>query len=152
MTKNDPHDFVVGRLGNALRVSLAVGFIVREEKSLRLGRRWRPEPDLAVVRGRWEDFSASAPQAPDVALLVEVADTTYAKDRGVKWRRYAAAGIPAYWIVNLLKRQIEVFGNPAERGMAASYRDAASYGPEAVLPVVIDGREVGRFAVRDLLP
>jgi Putative restriction endonuclease len=70
----------------------------------------------------------------------------------VKWHRYAAAGIPAYWIVNLLKRQIEVFGNPAERGMAASYRDAASYGPEAVLPVVIDGREVGRFVVRDLFP
>ncbi len=152
MTKNDPHDFVVGRLGDALRASLAVGFIVREEKSLRLGRWWRPEPDLAVVRGRWEDFSARAPRVSDVALLVEVADTTYAKDRGVKWHRYAAAGIPAYWIVNLLKRQIEVFGNPAERGRAASYHDAASYGLEAVLPVEIDGREVGRFAARDLLP
>src|SRR5258708_16857197 len=52
MTKNNPHNFAVGELADALRRLLPPGFFVAEEKSVTLGRRSRPEPDAGVVRGR----------------------------------------------------------------------------------------------------
>jgi len=153
MTTNPPHDFTVIRSATELRrLFAAAAWTVREEKSLRLGRWWRPQPDLAVVRGPDTAYAARSPTVADVALLIEVADTTYAKDRGAKWRRYAAAGIPAYWIADLGKRRVEVFTGPTGRGKSARYQDVVAYGEEAEIPVAIDGREFGRIAVRPLFP
>jgi Uma2 family endonuclease len=42
-------------------------------------------------------------------LVVEVADATLAFDREQKKRLYARAGIPEYWIVNLIDQQLEVY-------------------------------------------
>ncbi len=152
LTRDNPHAYAVGCLGDHLRGSLPTGWRVREEKSITLGRFSRPEPDVVAVRGRHEDYRTQAPRAQDVALLIEVADISYAKDRGAKWRLYAAWGIPIYWIINLPARQVEVYGNPAGRGRAAVYRDVQTFGADADVPVVIGGQEVGRVAVRDLLP
>jgi Uma2 family endonuclease len=41
-------------------------------------------------------------------LVVEVADTSLRKDRR-KSRTYAAAGVPEYWIVNLVDVVVEVY-------------------------------------------
>jgi Uma2 family endonuclease len=152
MTKHAPHDFTVGRLGMMLRQSLPPPWIVREEKSLVLGRSWRPEPDLAIIRGPDTLYRSRDPRAADVGLLIEVAESSYAYDRGEKWRAYAAARIPFYWIVNLVKGQVEVYRDPAGRGRSASYRQADTFGPEAEVPVVIDGHEAGRLAVAEILP
>jgi Uma2 family endonuclease len=151
MTKNDPHDFAISELGDALRGLLPPGFFVREEKSVVLGRNWRPEPDIAVVRTPRPRFRSGAPRAADLAFLVEVADASYATDRGPKWRRYAGCGVAVYWIVNIPQARIEVYGAPAGRGRSATYRDCTTYGPDEQVPVVLDGREVGRVAPRDFL-
>lgn len=152
MTKNSPHHFAIFQLGDALRGILPTGWYVREEKSIVLGRFWRPEPDLAVIRGPRERYRSGDPRPEDLALLIEVSDESYAKDRGVKWRRYAANRVPVFWIVNLPARRVEVFSAPAGRGKSASYRGVVTFGEEDEVPVVIKGREVGRIAVRDLLP
>lgn len=150
--RKPPRNFTVGELGDTLRHILPSGWFIREEKSMELGRFWRPGPDLVVARGRQRDYATRSPGAEDVGVVIEVADTTYAKDRGVKWRRYAATRVPIYWIVNLSKKQLEVYTIPTGRGKEANYRDSISYGPDAMVPVVIESREVGRFAVRDILP
>ncbi|MEO6808072.1 MAG: Uma2 family endonuclease [Isosphaeraceae bacterium] len=152
MTKHPPHDFTVGRFSSALRELLPADWFVREEKSLQLGGFWRPEPDIAVVRGPDALYSNRDPNAVDVALIVEVADSSYAKDHGLKWRAYAAARIPVYLIVRLAERRVEVHRNPSGRGRQASYQDVETYLESAEVPIVIDGVEVGRLAVRDLLP
>jgi hypothetical protein len=153
MTKNPPHNFTVHRLGDLLAALLAPDWIVRREMSVRLGRSWRPEPDLAVARGPDDRYRGSDPGATDLAALVEVADSSYPDpDRGLKWRGYAAARVPVYWVVNLGDRLIEVYTNPAGRGKAARYRDAATFGPGANVPVVVDGRERGRVVVNEILP
>jgi Uma2 family endonuclease len=41
-------------------------------------------------------------------LVIEVADGSLAKDRGVKATIYAASGIPEYWIVNLEDNVVEI--------------------------------------------
>jgi len=150
MTKYDPHDFAVSILGDLLRGLPIAGFFVREEKSIVLSRVDRPEPDLVLVRGDRRTLRR-APRPGEIVLIVEVAESSYAYDRGAKWRRYAAACIVIYWIVNLLKRQVEVYTDPDGRGKAAAYDACTIYGEGDAVPVVIDGRECGRIAVRDLL-
>lgn len=109
MTKSEPHNFAIARLGDDLRRLLPDDWAVREEKPVRLGQLWRPEPDLAVVRGPHERYGREVPSAADIAALVEVAETSYRRDRRPKWVRYAGAGVAAYWVVNLPGRVLEVY-------------------------------------------
>jgi Uma2 family endonuclease len=153
MTRYAPHTFAVVELAEALRrLILPSDWVVREEKPIVLGRLWRPEPDIAVVKGPNDRYRKSDPVAADAVLLIEVADSTYPADRAEKWRAYAAARIPIYWIVNINQQQIEVYRDPAGRGKNAAYRVTEIFGIEAEIPVVIDGRDVGRIVVKEILP
>jgi hypothetical protein len=84
-------------------------------------------------------------------LLIEAADSSYAKDHGPKWGKYASSRVPIYWIVNIPERRVEVDSSPAGRGKAAKYRDRRDYGPDDQVPVIIEGREVGRIKVSDIV-
>ncbi len=156
MTDLPPHTFAVGRLFRALLAMLAAdAWTVREEKPVLIGRFWAPKPDIAVLRGSDETYATRHPRPRDVALLAEVSDTTYYRDRGRKWRRYAAAGIPVYMIVRLKgpDTQIEVWTGPAGRGRSARYTDVIRYTARAgeSVPIELDGSEHGRVAVVDLV-
>jgi Uma2 family endonuclease len=152
MTRNEVHDFIVGQLGDLLRSPLPDGWSVREEKSSLLGRFWRPQPDVAVARGRHADYRTRAPGGRDIGLLIEVADTSYPKDSKIKLWSYAAAKIPTYWIINVPRRQVEIHTDPHGRGRSARYQRVAIHDENASVPVVLDGQERGRIAVKDLLP
>lgn len=54
--------------------------------------------------------------AADIHLLVEVAQTTIDRDLGVKQRKYAASGIPHYWVVDGARNVIHIFDRPSEDG------------------------------------
>jgi Uma2 family endonuclease len=151
MVKQDPHNFSVGEVAETFRAVLPRDWVVREEKSIVLGIFWRPEPDIAIARGPRERYRSKGPRRADLCLLVEVADSSYAKDRGPKWRQYAASGVSVYWIVNLPLRQIEVYSAPAGRGKSAGYRDTTIYGPDDDIPLIIEGRELGRIKVSEVL-
>lgn len=69
-----------------------------------------PQPDLFWVSRR--DYSKARPQAEDVFLLIEVADSSLRYDRGTKSDLYAEAGIQDYWIANVQQQVIEVHRNP----------------------------------------
>jgi Uma2 family endonuclease len=72
-----------------------------------------PQPDIVVAVGCRKTYVARHPTALDIKLIVEVAETSLADDRGIKAALYAAYQIPEYWIVNLVDRQLEVYRNPA---------------------------------------
>lgn len=152
MTKYPPHNFTVGEVSTLLSTLLTPRWVVRNEQSIELARRWQPEPDVVVLVGPSRRYEAAYATPADVALLVEVADSSYARDRGIKWRKYAQARIPTYWIINLAQRQVEVYRDPAGAGRDAAYGSAEVYGEGAAVPVVVGGAEVGRVAVADLLP
>jgi Uma2 family endonuclease len=151
MVKQDPHNFAIDMLGAILSDDLPAEWIARQEKSVVLGRFWRPEPDIAVARGPRERYRSKGPRRSDLAMLVEVADSSYAKDRGPKWRKYAASGVSVYWIVNLPQRQIEVYSVPTGRGKSAGYREINICGPADEVPLVLDGTELGRIKVSRIL-
>ena len=94
----------VGALRPARRAS------VRVQLPLALSDSSEPEPDLTVVAPA--EYKQAHPSATDVRLLIEVADSSLADDRGFKAEEYAAAGIPEYWVVNLIDELVEVHTRP----------------------------------------
>lgn len=97
---------------------------VRAHSPLRLGTHSVPEPDVAVVPGRPDDYLRRHPTA--ALLVVEVALASLPQDRLTKAAIYAAAGIPEYWIVNLRDCTLEVLHEPDPRlRLYASRRVAA---------------------------
>ena len=106
-----------------------------------------PEPDVAIVRGTDDDYEHRHPGPTDVGLLVEVSDATLDRDRDEKRPAYARGGIAVYWIINLVDRQVEVYTDPGPDG----YRSSRVFTPGQVVPVVIDGRQIGQIAVDDIL-
>jgi len=57
-------------------------------------------------------YSSRHPNANDVLLLIEVADTSLIFDQNQKLRLYALHGIPEYWLLNLNDSCLEVYRKP----------------------------------------
>jgi Uma2 family endonuclease len=151
MMKNPPHCVATELARKALERALPHGLHVRTQEPVTLAIS-EPEPDVAVIRGGLRDYPDRHPGASDVILVVEVADASLERDQTLKQRIYAEAGIPAYWIVNLLERRLEVHGDPSGPSESPGYRTHEDLGPEDHAPLVISGEEVARIAVGDLLP
>ena len=89
-----------------------------------------PEPDIAWVARR--DYSQGRPEADDVLLVIEVADSSLDYDRGTKADLYSSAGIADYWVVNIPERTVEVRRDPGP----THYRSLQTYrGDEELCPL-----------------
>ena len=75
------------------------------QNPIRIDNYDEPQPDVALLRPRGDDYAAATPTPPDILLLVEVADSTLRIDLGRKARIYADAGVAEYWVVDL-KNQV----------------------------------------------
>lgn len=120
------HAGVVARLNRLLASRVAGRALVFVQNPIRLARS-EPEPDLALLRPRSDDYVRSLPEAADILLLVEVAETSADYDRHVKLPMYAQAGIPEAWLLDLTRRVVEVYRQPSEAG----YGEKHTYGPNA---------------------
>ena len=152
MSENPPHILASIRLFTMLSACAAAPrWIVNKEHRLELGK-WLPLPDVVILRGPESIYGTRLARADDVALLVEIADSSYPRDSGVKLRRYASFRVPTYWIVNLNRRLVEIHTIPFGHGKNAGYGRCDVYQEADDLPVILDGQEVGRIAVARLLP
>ncbi len=115
MTVNPPYAAAVSHLNRRLGRVFAEHAQVITQSPLRLSNDLEdenlPQPDVMLVAGP-EKVYVDHPRPADVYLLIEVSDSTLAKDRRIKLPLYAANGIPEVWIVNLVDRQIEVYTEP----------------------------------------
>jgi Uma2 family endonuclease len=145
------HVTSLGKTGEALRAALPNGWIIRGQSPIALDDESEPEPDLAVVRGTWEDFRDAHPSRP--ALLIEIAESSLLFDRNQKGSAYARAGLSDYWIVNLVDRVLEVYRDPVPDPSAryewryASVRTLTE--SETAVPLALPTLHI---AVADLLP
>jgi Uma2 family endonuclease len=150
-TKTRPHTVCKGLTQDLLMPMTPAGwFLVIEGPTDTVDS--EPEPDLMIVRGARRDYRERSPGPKDVALVIEVADSSLSRDRSTKKRLYARSGYSVYWLINLLANQIEVYTDPTGSVGEPDYLQRQDYGPNEMIPLVIEGREVGRLAVRDLLP
>jgi Uma2 family endonuclease len=149
MTKSEPHITCCEILNIWLMRRLPDGWYASVENPLVLADvRSEPEPDLKVVSGTPRDYLARKARPEDVALVIEVSDTSYSFDRKVKARLYAASGVPVLWLVDLNRRVLEVHTGPGPEG----YGQIAELAEADEVILTLGGREVARVAVRDLLP
>jgi len=126
IAKGTRHTAVVHHLITTIQAVLTAAhdpaLQLRVESPLDLGPANEPEPDLALVARRDDNYWEAHPTAADTALVIEVADTSLAFDLEAKARLYAAAGIPAYWVIDVqtpcLHRVREVPG-PSDTLLAA---------------------------------
>lgn len=150
MTRNPPHEASLSRINRRLARLLPEEWVLRVQSSVTL-RRSEPEPDFSVSRGPEEKYSRRHPGPRDIVLLIEVADTSLLEDRTTQATIYADARIPEYWIVNIVDGQVEVYTEP-RGGRAPAYRQRRDCGPTEKIPLVLDGREIARIPVHELLP
>ncbi len=151
MVKKPEHSASSEGTWRAIHPVLPSGWHVRIEKPVRIPNRdSEPEPDISVVRGSHRAWRKREPDPADVALVVEVARSSWAPggdaDRSLALT-YGGAHIPAYWIINVIDRQIEVYSGPVE----------GAYPPRVIVPesglvdLVIDGQVVAQIPAAELL-
>jgi len=133
MNQRPAHGFVVGLINQLLHSQLGPEWIARCQLPLTLGES-EPEPDLVLVRGVHSDYRNRHPGGADCRLIIEVADTSLAKDRA-KAAIYAAAGIEEYWIVNLNDKTLERLTQPDQ---SSSYAEAETLIAADTVEVQID--------------
>jgi Uma2 family endonuclease len=104
------HATSLSKTSEVLGQILPAGCHVRQQAPLNLGIMDEPFPDFAVVFGDVDTYAAEHPVT--ALLVIEVSDSTLVHDRTEKFLQYAQAGIPEYWIVNLVDRQLEIFRDP----------------------------------------
>lgn len=149
MPKRPPHRIALAKLTRVLAPMLPSTVSLQTQEPITLGD-GEPEPDASVFAGKAEDYTDRHPGPGDAQLVIEIADTTLARDRGVKLRSYARAGLPLYWIVDLTVGAVEVYSDvqPA----APDYLKREVYDRQGAVPVVLEGQMLGLIKVADILP
>jgi Uma2 family endonuclease len=110
--KGTRHTVATTRLITELPMLIQRRAIVRCQDPISLPNNSEPEPDIAIVRLRSDDYVNSHPSPADIILVIEVADSSIKFDRDTKAPLYAAAGISEYWIVNLIDNRLEIYRQP----------------------------------------
>ncbi len=106
-----------------------------------------PQPDLALIQLDLDTYRKllKHPEPKDIALVIEVSDSTIRHDRE-KGVVYAQAGIREYWLINLKSNEIEVYRNPTPEG----YQHQQIFKPgESVSPLAFPDLVI---LIEDILP
>ena len=148
MGKRPPHVIACEATRDLLLPLIPQGWRLTVEAPIRVPEFDEPEPDLAIVRGTRAQYEDRHPGPADVGILIEVADATLDRDRGEKESAYARGGVPVYWIVNLVDRQLEICTGPTLEG----YRERRIVLPGETASLVLDGAEIGPINVSAILP
>jgi Uma2 family endonuclease len=151
MPKNPPHRLSTQLLREAIADMLPSTWHVNDQEPITT-KDSEPEPDISVVKGERRQYLARHPMPHELALVVEVADTTLERDQGSKQRLYARADIHTYWILNLNERQLEVYSEPVTSAEEPAYRQQCIYHEEESVPLEINGTLVGEIRISEILP
>ncbi len=148
---NPPHSGTLSVVNSWARAVFSTGYSVRVQMPFDILSDTEPNPDLAVVVGSDRDFMTLNPTT--AALIVEVADSSLFLDTTTKAEKYATAGVPDYWVIDLENRVLVIYRDPAPlpAGLGATaYRQRNTFGPDATVAPLAAPDAVVR--VGDLLP
>ncbi len=151
MSRNPPHDAAIQKGTRKWLRLLPPGWDLRVQSAITLSES-EPEPDFAIVRGDETAYTTRHPTPADIGLVVEVSDATLPGDRDDKGRIYARAGIPCYWIVNLVDRQVEEYSSPSGPGPDPRFAQRVDHRPGDSVSLLLGGNLQVQVAAQDLLP
>ena len=139
------HAAVVAQLNRLLVMAAGEDALVWTQNPLHLDDLSEPQPDLALLRPRADNYAERLPGPADVLLVIEVADTTLAYDREVKLPLYGAAGVAEAWLIDLNGGCVDRYTTPSEAGFRDWHRAVA---PEILAPAALPAVEM---AVADMV-
>jgi Uma2 family endonuclease len=110
------HGFVVDSLTETF-VRLTQGrAVVRVQGGVVLHKYTAPMPDIVLLKPRGRAYLEKNPDASDIFLIIEVADSSLEQDTTVKLQLYAIMTVPEYWIADLRNNRLLVYSGPAGDG------------------------------------
>jgi len=119
--KHRPHARVLTQAILSLAKSierLDSGLGILTDISVRLSDHDVPDPDIAITDAL-EGEGILPLEA--LKLVIEVSDTTLAKDLGFKEQLYARAGVPEYWVIDLNEKRVLCHANPRSAADGGGY-------------------------------
>lgn len=116
---NPRHLYSLSDLHTRLLLQFHTRVRVLNQSTIFLPQDGRPDPDIALIRSGTPRDRLPLPE--DIHLLIEVSDSTLARDRETKLALYARDNITEYWIVNLEQNQLEVYREPDGIRYATSF-------------------------------
>jgi Uma2 family endonuclease len=134
-----PHAGRTTRLTLLLIEAIGRRAVVSTQNPILLGDLSAPHPDIAILKPRDDFYSSEHPQAEDVLVVIEIADSSVRYDRTRKLPLYARYGIPEVWLIDIPARTIWVHRAP-ENG---AYRTSFQLGPPyRISPSMLEGVEL----------
>lgn len=133
-----PHSSYCGEIAEYLRRILGDRAKVREAHPITLVTNSEPEPDIAIVRNRSTLYRDRHPHPEDIFWLIEIANSTLAKDLGTKKDLYGNAGIAEYWVLNLQTTKLIVFRDLGKSG----YQSETSLTTGIISPLAFPDLEI----------
>lgn len=113
------HARSVRRLNARLVRAASDRYAVGVQDPITVSEHGEPQPDLVLHE---EPPPGRLPRPEEVLVLIEVSDSTLQYDRNIKLPRYARAGIPEVWIVDLQGGAVERYNDPREDGYRRTER------------------------------
>lgn len=154
MAKTKAHGYVGAAVNRAIDRRLPDGWSLWPESTIALDPTHAPLPDFAVVRGGDPLDYAKPPRYPgpdDIGMIVEVAVTSLRDDLSIMLDKYAQAGIPAYWVIDVPCRRVLVHCGPRVVAGRGEYARVETYRAGESVPLVLDGQEVARVPCDELV-
>jgi hypothetical protein len=154
MAKTTAHAITSVMIYNTLSRRLPADWLLWPENPVALDARHAPLPDVTVVRGPVELYARERrhPRADDVGLIVEIAVSSLAKDLGERAEKFARALVSNYWVADVRNHRIIAHTGPEIIAGVGCYSRVSEHGLAEDIPLVLDGREVARLPVAELLP
>ncbi len=153
MAKSKSHGSVGATITKALLLRLPENWSFWPESTIVLGPTDAPLPDFAVIRsGDLLRMNPDRyPDSRDLGLLIEVAVTSLSDDLSTALELYARALVPVYWMVDVKGCRILVHSEPFVKDGRGYYGRVETYGLGQDVPLVLDGKEIARVPVDQIL-
>jgi Uma2 family endonuclease len=149
MGQNPPPSSALRKLLRLLNRLLPGEYVASPQLPITLATS-EPEPDIAIVIGPDERYDERHPIPGEIALVIEIADESLARDRRDKAKLYAGSKIPEYWIVNLTEAAVEVYSKPIA-GREPRYKSIQSYARLEPVPLSLAGKTIAKISFREIL-
>ncbi len=139
------HAYTSSTVAEYLRQCLGQRASVRENHPITLPTtQSEPQPDIAIVEPLGSIYREHHPYPENIYLLIEFAQTSFAKDNDLKARLYAAAAISEYWLVALPSLTITIMRTP----MDGVYQSRQTISTGSIFPLAFPDLEI---SLKDLL-
>ena len=138
------HAACVDRLTRLLIERTSADTVVRIQNPVQMGPDLELYPDLALLRPNTDRYRNRTPGPQDVLLVIEVADTSLERDRSEKLPRYAQAGVPEVWIVDLPSQEVLLYRRPSgdQYQDSSTISTTAQLSPSLLPHMTLTGQEI----------